>query len=270
MTPIWHPARFAPARFAPARFATVRIVGIVLAMFLSPVLSTAAFADDHMRGSEITRSGPADDTVTLELVEEAWVETDTATVRVGAVMAVESGAFGRARAELEVDLATFVDGAVWRIVDFGRRGDEAGFERWHVTAEARVPETQVAGLPNKAKQASKPGRALSIAEVDYTPTLAERERTVAQLRAALYARVAAEIKALAAVFPDRHFRIGSIHMAPGFHPGPRPQMLMRSDAMAQAAPMPKGGGLAGAEKALLQATVTLSASSDEASKTKRK
>lgn len=255
------------SRFSPTVFVRPRLM-LALAFAAMTMSGAPAFADE-MRGSEstrseITRSGPADDTVTLELVEEAWVETDTATVRVGAVMAVESGGFGLARADLETDLASFVDGATWRIVDFGRRGDDAGFERWHVTAEARVPEAEVAALPDKAKKASKPGRALSIAQVDYTPTLAERERTIGQLRTALYARVAAEIEALNAVFPDRRFRVGSIRMAPGFRPGPNTPMLMRSEQMAQAAPMPKGGGLAGAEKAELQAVVTLSASVDEA------
>lgn len=238
-----------------------------LALALATAPLSAARADEHTRPkAEITRSGVADDEVTLALSEEAWVETSTATVRLAADLAVESGSFGAARARLEADLAGFVEGAVWRIVDFRQRGEDSGFERWRVVAEARVAEAALADLPEKAKAASGPGRALSVAEVDYTPTRLEREATLATLRTALYARVAAEIAALNAAFPDRSFRVRLIHLQPEGGPVMRPQMMMRSEAMASDGAAPKAAGLAGAEKAILTASVVLAASVEQGEK----
>ena len=216
----------------------------------------AVRADDG--STEIVRNGSADDEVFLELIEEAWVDTDTASVKLAADLAVEAGQFGAARADLEGLLAGFVEQVDWRIVDFNKLRDDAGFERWRVVAEARVPAAVVAALPDQAKQASAPGRALSVAAVDYTPTLAERERANRDLRARIYARVAAEIQALNAAFPDRVFRMRAIQLAPMAVPRPRGAM-MRAD-VAQTAGAPQAPvGVSAAEKAIVAARVQIAA-----------
>jgi hypothetical protein len=246
---------------------SITLAAAVLALaFVTAPFSAVRADDDKSPEIEITRSGVADDEVTLTLSEEAWVETSTATVRLAADLAVERGTFGAARTKLEADLAGFIDGAVWRIVDFRQRGEDSGFERWRVVAEARISEAQMADLPEKAKAASGPGRALSVAEVDYTPTRAEREATLAVLRAGIYARIAAETVALNAAFPDRTFRVRLVHLQSMEEPEMRPQMLMRSEAMASNAAAPKSVGLAGAEKAVLTASVVLAASVEQGEK----
>lgn len=229
-----------------------------LAVPVAPAWAQQAGGD----GAETTieRQGPADDEVILELSVEDWVETRTATVRIGADLAVESGRFGAARQDLVTTLQGFGSGAEWRIVDFGKLGDDAGFERWRLVAEARVPEASLADLAGKTKDATRPGRALSVASIEYTPTLAEREAVLDRLRAQVYGRVAAEIAALNKAFPDRVFRVHSLQM--GTMHRPAPQMQMMTMARADAAMKEGGGtgaGLAGAEKAQLTARVTLAA-----------
>lgn len=220
--------------------------------------SVPALEDDA--GAAVERQGPADDEVMLELSVEDWVETDTATVRVAADLAVESGRFGAARQDLVATLQGFGTGAEWRIVDFGKLGDDAGFERWRLVAEARVPAAALAELAGKAKDATRPGRALSIASIEYTPTLAEREAVIDRLRARIYGRVAREIVALNSAFGDRDFRIRVIDFTTGYRPEPRLMSMARGEAAGGA---PKfadaGGGLAGAEKATLTARVSLAA-----------
>ena len=102
--------------------------------------------------------------------------------------------------------------------------------------------------------------------MDYTPTRDEREATLAALRSALYARIAVETAALNAAFPDRTFRVRMIQLLPEGGPVMRPQMLMRSEAMASDAAAPKAAGLAGAEKAILTASVVLAASVEQVEK----
>lgn len=219
------------------------------------LFAVPAYADE---ASEVTRQGPADDEVVLMLEVEDWVETTSATVRVVADLAVEAGAFGAARADLVATLGGFGIDTIWRIVQFGKRADDAGYERWSVTAEARVPEAALSDLTAKAKQATKPGRALRVADIDYSPMLAEREAVIDGLRARVYARVGKEIGALNAAFADRSFRIRLIDFTQSFRPmamaAKAEARLMRADA----APV-GGGGLAGAEKASLAARVHLAA-----------
>ena len=220
----------------------------------------AARADE---ATAVSRQGPADDEVVLMLEVEDWVETTSATVRVTADLAVESGAFGAARADLVSTLTGFGIEATWRIVSFAKRADDAGYERWSVTAEARVPEAALSDLSAKAKTATKPGRALRVASIDYSPTLSEREAVTDTLRARIYARVAKEIGALNAAFADRAFRIRLIDFTQTFRPMPKTAQaemrLMRADAA------PAGGaGLAGAEKASLFARVHLAATAPAA------
>jgi hypothetical protein len=229
---------------------------IALTAALLFVSLPVAAADD----SPVTRSGPADDEVVLELSVEDWVETTTATVRIAADLAVEAGGFGQARADVVETLRGFGVGATWRIVHFAKLRDDSGFERWTVTAEARVPESALSDLTAKTKQATKPGRALRVANIDYSPTRAEREAVIDALRARIYARAAKEIDALSQAFTDRAFRLRLIDLTRG---APVPQALRSEMAMARAqadAPRAGGGGLAGAEMITMHARVHIAAS----------
>lgn len=236
---------------------------VALAAPAAPALAQKAAPASAPNGepAQVERQGPADDEVVLELTVEDWVETRTATVRIAADLAVESGRFGAARQDLVETLQGFGTGAEWRIVDFGKLGDDAGFERWRLVAEARVPEAALSELAGKARQATRPGRALGVESIDYTPTLAEREAVLDRLRAQLYARVAKEIEALHKAFPDRRFRVRSLLMGTLHRPVPQMMTMARGEAMsAGAAKMADaGGGLAGADKAELTARVTLAA-----------
>lgn len=216
-------------------------------------------AGETGNGAAVERQGPADDEVTMEIAVEDWVETKTATVRIAADLAVESGRFGAARQDLVATLQGFGTDAEWRIVDFGKLGDDAGFERWRLVAEARVPEAVLSELAGKAKDATRPGRALSVASIEYTPTLAEREAVLDRLRTEVYARVAREIEALNGAFADRAFRVRQIDFTSGFRPQPRMMTMARAESAAAPKSADAGAGLAGAEKAELRARVTLAA-----------
>lgn len=222
-------------------------------LFAAPVVR----ADDT---GPVTRQGVADDEVILMLDVEDWVETTSATVRIAADLAVESGAFGAARADLVSTLAGFGIDTTWRIVQFQKRADDAGFERWSVTAEARVPEAALSDMSAKAKEATKPGRSLRVAAIDFSPTMAEREAITDVLRSRIYARVGTEITALNAAFADRNFRVRMIDFTQSYRPMPmaakaEAQFMRSADTSGASA----GGGLAGAEKATLTARVHLAA-----------
>lgn len=242
----------------PTSLPAILVIAAALAVpALAAPVRAQQLADDSAE-TTIERQGPADDEVTLKLSVEDWVETSTATVRIGADLAVESGRFGAARQDLVSTLQGFGTGAEWRIVDFGKLGDDAGFERWRLVAEARVPEASLADLAGRTRDATRPGRALAVAAIEYTPTMAEREAVMDRLRAQVYGRVAAEIAALNKAFPDRAFRVRSLQMGTVHRPVPQMMTMARADAAFKEGGG-TGAGLAGAERAQLFARVTLAA-----------
>lgn len=173
-----------------------------------------------------------DDEVTLDLLREGHVETQNAKVLVGIDVAGAGGELTETRARLRQILSGLATGPTWRFTRFDRVVDPAGLERWRVTAEARLPEKDLGGLNEKVKAASKPGLQVRVAQIDFTPTLSEREAGFAGLRADIYGAVKDEIARLKQVFPDRDYRVKSIQFRKDEGPVP-----MR--AMAAMAPSPR-------------------------------
>jgi len=153
---------------------------------------------------------PRHDEIVLELSAEEWVETETARVVIAVDLAIGAGQFGQARAEVEGDLRAISPKGVWRLTQFNKLRDEAGYERWRMLAEARLPGKVLSSLGATVKNVSRSGRAFRIQAIDYTPTLAEREAARASLRARLYAEAGREVAAINKAFPGRDFRIGQI------------------------------------------------------------
>src|SRR5690349_15653030 len=203
---------------------------------------------------------PVMDTVTLDLTAEDWLSTDTARVTVVADTAVAGADAGSQRANLMAAVKGLVADADWRIVRFDRSTDQAGLERWRAVAEARLPESKLGGLADKAKQASRPGLQLRVGVIEFTPTQGETENVRARLRAGIYAKAAAELRVLEQNFPGRSFRLGTIDFME--EPGPARARKIRDEVpMATAAPAPaaEDAPVSVAEKLVIRARVILSA-----------
>ncbi|MBB6252500.1 hypothetical protein [Nitrospirillum iridis] len=200
---------------------------------------------------------PAQDQVTLTLTAEDWVKTDTA--RVSLTVDAGGGNAGSARADVLKAAQAVSDKGEWRVVSFDRQQDAAGLDHWRAELEARLPETQLGGLADRARQASRAGLQIKVAGIDFTPTLAEQEAVRARLREALYRRVTEEMKALNTAFPGRDFRVGRVDFNAAVMPMMQRAPMMAMAKMADAAPAEGGGGLDVAQKATQSAHVTFSA-----------
>lgn len=205
-----------------------------------------------------------DDEVTLTLRAEAYVETATASVTVAFDTALEGAGMATMRDTLNKILAGLAADSSWRFTRFDRVVDPAGLERWRVAAEARLPESALAGLADKAKAASRPGIQVHLDSVDFSPTLAERETGYATLRAELYRQAEGELARLKSAVADRPYRIKRVSFQEdGGVPQP-PRPLASMQMRAEMAPADAGSGLAAAEPAAarhigLTALVTLAA-----------
>lgn len=199
---------------------------------------------------------PQNDTVSLSLALEDWVETQTARTELAIDAAMPGSDAGKVRGDMLSAVKSLAQNAEWRFTRFDRDQDASGLEHWHAVLEARLPETQLGGLSDRAKQASKPGLQIRVQNVDFTPTLAETEATRGKLRGEMYKRVNEALAQLNQAEPDRKFRIQNINF--GFEaPTVRPIPYEARAAMtATAAVMPAPGAVELSQKIQLHANVT--------------
>lgn len=173
---------------------------LVVAAMVQPVL-----ANDGPRPS---------DRIVLTVTEEAWVETDTARVVAEIKTLITDETAGEA-ASNPAAILDQVGLGHWHITGSHRQQTDTGFEELLIVAEARLAQDMLAGIYERAESASEKGRTVRILAVDFSPSLAEREATAAQLRKAIYARAASEAKAIAEQFPDQGFRVHQVHFQDG-------------------------------------------------------
>jgi len=238
-------------------------LAIVVALAVTP----AVHAQDRPFGEQIVLNVSAEseqptDQIVLRLESEGWVETQTARV-VAVVQTVIAGDSAQSEARgvpaILEDLAAKGD---WRVVHFDRRRDASGLERWRITAETRLPEAALAGLYDRAKSISKPGRQVDVVQIDFTPTLAEREETAARLRADIYRRARAEAEAVAVIWPQRGFRVQRVDFdSDGGQPRPMPVLrTMAASPSAERTDFAGGESNPVTERMVVGAVVVLAAS----------
>ena len=204
---------------------------------------------------------PPSDRIVLTVTEEAWVETDTARV----VVQINSLLTDATAQEAAANPTAILDKVAlghWYITGSHRQQTDTGFERLLIVAEARLGQDALSGLYDKAKAASEKGREVRVLAVDFSPSLAEREATAAKLRQAVYAKAAAEAKAVAELFPSQGFRVHEVNFQGGGPVAAVPRNV-RSKAMAMSTEaMEDAGGSPGdqvSERMILSATVVIAA-----------
>jgi hypothetical protein len=202
---------------------------------------------------------PVMDQVVLDLMAEDWVGTETARVTISADAAASGADAGTQRSDLLKAIDGLTPDADWKIVSFDRSTDQAGLERWRAVAEARLAETALGGLADKARQASRPGLQLRVGSIEFTPTLGETEAVRARLRAEIYGKAASELDALERSFPGRKFRMGNIDFAEQPPMGYARKTREDMQPMAMAAPPAQDGPVNVSEKLVVRARVVLSA-----------
>jgi len=221
----------------------------ILALALASA-APAAFAQT----GPIVAYPPQNDTVTMPLMLEDWVKTDTARTELAVDASLPGSDAGKVRSDILAAVKSLSQGAEWRFTTFDRNQDVSGLEHWHAVIEARLPESQLGGLSDRAKQASKPGLQVKVQTVDFSPTLAEVEAEKAKLRVEMYKKVNEALAELNQAEPDRKYRIMRIDFTTP--PTVSPVHPMMARAMAAPAPEEASSDIALSEKAEMRANVT--------------
>jgi len=202
-----------------------------------------------------------DDHVQMDLSAEGWVTTKTARVLVSVEAAVTGNTAGTMRANMTKAVGDVAKGD-WRLTSFNREQDQTGMERWSAVFEARLPESDLNGINEAAKKASKTGMQITVSNVDFSPTLEETQAVLGQVRTQIYKDAAEQLTALNTALPGRNYRISAIDFmgeSRAFMP-PRPmvanaKMLSMESASATASASPS---VERSEKLTVSAHVTFS------------
>lgn len=189
-----------------------------------------------------------EDSVVITLSSEGWVTTQTARVTVAVEAAVNDNTSASTRAEM-LKAVENLSKADWKLISFNRRQDQTGMERWSARFEARLPENQLSGLGDLAKKQSKAGMQLSVASIDFTPTLEEMENTYGNIRTQIYKDAVEQLAEINSAIPGRNYRIALINFVDG-NDGQaiRPMMQMRAKNMSFAAESDSAGAASSMER----------------------
>ncbi len=190
------------------------------------------------------RSHMMQDQVVLNLTTEGWVETDTARVSVYVELVQQEEAADALKSRIDGSLQSLAKDVDWRITSSRQQLDQTGLNRWYVSAEARIPEPALAGLQDRAKDASSPGYKVTISNVDFTPSLAEFEQLRGNLRAQIYQQALDEVGRLNKVMPgaDYHVRkVDFVQLYPVQAMDAAPRTMMMKSGMAAESSGSQGG-----------------------------
>ena len=195
--------------------------------------------------------------VSLQLRVNKWVTTKTANVVVGVNASVADAGIEKIQNQVLGQLAQLSNLGEWHIVNYNRQQDKSGLETIQISAEARLPQSELVNLRSKAKSISKPGITFTIDDVQFTPSDDEITEANVTLRGMIYQQARMEVDALNKVYPEQKFYLHRIdfNMMPVM---PMAGMAMKANMLAAEAAAPLNVG----NKMEMMATVTVAAMPD--------
>jgi hypothetical protein len=188
--------------------------------------------------------GAFQDQVILNLTTEGWVKTDTAKVSVFVDLVQQTETPEELKTRIDASLSSLAKDTEWRFTSSNQRLDQTGLNRWYVTAEARVHESALSGIQDRAKTASSPGYKVGVSYVDFTPSLAEFEMLRSDLRSEIYEQAVAEANRLNKAIPGNAYHVKRVDFVQQQGPVPRMEAARAQTMMvkSQGADSAAGGG----------------------------
>ena len=193
--------------------------------------------------------------VILQLRSEQWVTTKTALVNVNVNAAVNNQGIEKIQTDIMQKLSQLSSQGDWHIVSFDRQLDKSGLENVQIIAQARLAQTELSGLRDKAKNLSKPGTTFTIENIQFTPTEDEIRLANINLRNNIYQQAKTELDTINKLFTNQKYYLHQISFLPYAMPMAQNTFVAKAEAMAT--PLSVGN------KQELQATVILAANAEQ-------
>lgn len=198
---------------------------------------------------------PSLNRVHYRVSREQWVSSDTARVLVSVNANLTDSALDHFQDKMNKSLNSLAKDTTWHVTQFNRNQDNSGLEQVSAVAEARIANSDLAGLRTKAEKLSEPGTKYTITDIQYGPSDEDIEHAKEILREKVYAAIADEMKSLRKTY-SQDFFVNSIDfdMSP---PMPVAPMAYRMEAVASNGP--SDARVPVNQKLILQADVVLAA-----------
>ena len=193
--------------------------------------------------------------ITLQLQSQQWVTTSTALVSVSVNASVSDQRIDKIQSDVLSKLNQLSKGE-WHVLSFNRQLDKSGLESIQIMGQARLPQSQLANLRDKAKAISKPGETFTIDNVLFTPSDQELRQANVQLRNDIYQQAKNEVEVLNKTYPDQKYYLRQIDFNSTVEPMP---MALNAMYMAKGTATSSSAPLAVGNKAQLQATIVVAA-----------
>lgn len=197
---------------------------------------------------------PVLDKIIFQVSAERWVTTSEANVVVSVDASLEKEGLAKLRQKVQENLQRIAK-ADWRITQLNRSQDSSGLEKLVMQAEARVNEAALTNINQQAKDLSKPGITFKVEKVDFSPNLAEIEKTRNEVRALIYQQVNDEIAQLHKAYPKQSYTVNVIDFIGGLVPMIKQEGGRSSEPMMMAAP----AAMSVSNKVEMTATVVVAA-----------
>lgn len=198
--------------------------------------------------------------ITMNLVQEQWATTNTAKVIVNVAAVLDKAGLARTHQQINKNLKRISGKGEWHITQFNRMKDPSGLEKLNIRAEARIPESDLTGLRDRAKQVSRPGEKYTIATISFNPSVADIEKTKEAVRNKIYQQANQELARVNKEYGNQKFFIHSINFVPGVQP--MPEMHQKSRMMMTAQVAGDAGGVSVSDKVRVVALVVFASKND--------
>jgi hypothetical protein len=159
------------------------------------------------------------DKISFQASAKQWVTTQTALLGVEVNVALNNSDLVKTRIDIMSSLNKITQGD-WHLVQFDRSQDSSGLEKLYVQAQARVAQSSLVDIYQKAKAISKPGAQYTINGVEFKPSLEEIQAVRATIRKQLYQLVSDELGRINKVYPNQNYTANNIVISEGDNPQP--------------------------------------------------
>lgn len=172
------------------KFALMCSVFMASSFFMAPVFADAA---------------PVLNTVNYQTQVKKWVTTDSVDVVLSVNVTTKDKLFDTVQQQVMQKLAPLSGGKTWNVDNFTVSQDQSGLQVLSWQFSSRLPLQTVNLLQSKIESLSQAGQQFKILNLNFQPSLLERQNALAALRQEIYQQAKAELERLNNAFPKKPY-----------------------------------------------------------------
>lgn len=142
-------------------------------------------------------------TISYNVSTQKWLSAKDAKVTVVVNATLASAAVSEFSQELVANLSAYAKG--WHIIAFSQVKNESGLQNVKALAQVRVPNGNVAAISVGMKKLTKQGVSYKIANLEFTPSFAQKQHAYAAMRIQLFNEIHHQLLALNKIYQQKFY-----------------------------------------------------------------